>query len=107
MRNHPEIKVGIIGTGFVSRHFTLAMARQPGYRLTKALTRRPLDRCAEYPVQDALTDSLDAVLEQSDVVFECSGDAFYAAETIGRILDAGKPVVNPASASTRLASMPG
>ncbi len=93
MRNPPEIKVGIIGTGFVSRHFTLAMARQPRYRLTKVLTRRPLDRCAEYPVQDALTDSLDAVLEQSDVVFECSGDAFYAAETIGRILDAGKPVV--------------
>ncbi len=27
------------------------------------------------------------------MVFECTGDAFYAARTIPRVLDAGKPVV--------------
>ena len=91
---HPaEISVGIIGTGFVARHFTYELERRPAYRLAKVLTRRPLDRCQDFPRQDALTDALDAVIAASDVVFECTGDAFYAAETIGRVLDAGKPVV--------------
>lgn len=93
MSKTSEIKVGVIGTGFVSRHFTLELARRPNYRLAKVLTRRPLDRCPDFPYQDVLTDSLDGLIEHADVVFECSGDAFYAAETIGRILDAGKPVV--------------
>lgn len=91
---HPsEINVGIIGTGFVARHFTYELERRPGWRLGKVLTRRPLDRCPDFPHQAALTDSLDALIEASDVVFECTGDAFYAARTIGRVLDAGKPVV--------------
>jgi len=57
------------------------------------LTRRPVDRCPEFPRPDALTSSIDALIEASDVVLECSGDALYAAETVGRVLDAGRPVV--------------
>jgi predicted homoserine dehydrogenase-like protein len=86
-------RVGVIGTGFVARHFGYELERRPGYRLGKVLTRRPLDRCPDFPYQAALTDSLDALIEASDVVFECTGDAVYAARTIGRVLDAGKPVV--------------
>ena len=87
-----QIKVGVIGTGFVARHFTFELARRPRYRLGRVLTRRPLDRCSEFPRPDALTNSIDALIEASDVVFECSGDALYAAGTVGRILDAGRPV---------------
>jgi predicted homoserine dehydrogenase-like protein len=93
MSSSAEIGVGIIGTGFVARHFTYELERRPAYRLASVLTRRPLDRCQAFPRQDALTDSLDALIAASDVVFECTGDAFYAATTIGRVLDAGKPVV--------------
>ncbi len=93
MTSEPKINVGVIGTGFVARHFTYELERRPGYRLAKVLTRRPLDRCPDFPCEDALTDSLDALIEASDVVFECTGDAFYAARTIGGVLDAGRPVV--------------
>jgi predicted homoserine dehydrogenase-like protein len=93
MSTREQIKVGVIGTGFVARHFTFELGRRPRYRLAKVLTRRALDRCPEFPRQDALTDSLDALIEASDVVFECTGDALYAAETVGRVLDAGRPVV--------------
>ena len=93
MTETPEISVGIIGTGFVARHFSFELERRPSWRLGKVLTRRPLDRCQDFPHQAALTNSLDALIEASDVVFECTGDAFYAARTIGRVLDAGKPVV--------------
>ena len=85
--------IGVIGTGFVSRHFVHELARRPNYDLGKVLTRRPLDSCGEYPRQDALTTSLDELIEASDVVFECTGDVPYAASTVGPVLDAGKPVV--------------
>jgi predicted homoserine dehydrogenase-like protein len=93
MMDHRELRVGIIGTGFVARHFIFELERRPGYRLAKVLTRRPLDRCPEFPRQEALTASLDDLIEASDLVFECTGDTLYAATTVGRALDAGKPVV--------------
>jgi len=93
MNERPRLRVGVIGTGFVSRHFLYEMARRSGYELGKVLTRRPLDSCGEFPREDALTSSIDEVIEASDVVFECTGDVPYAASTIGPVLDAGKPVV--------------
>ncbi|HSA79481.1 MAG TPA: hypothetical protein VLE23_01580 [Geminicoccaceae bacterium] len=93
MSSLPKTSVGIIGTGFVARHFAFELERRPGYRLARVLTRRSLDRCPDFPRRDALTDSLDELITASDVVFECTGDAFYAARTVGRVLDAGKPVV--------------
>ncbi|MEM9629470.1 MAG: NAD(P)-dependent oxidoreductase [Pseudomonadota bacterium] len=93
MKQQSRLRIGVIGTGFVSRHFVYELARRPDYELGKVLTRRPLDSCGEYPRQDALTPSLDELIEASDVVFECTGDVPYAASTVGPVLDAGKPVV--------------
>jgi len=93
MKQEPPIRIGIVGTGFVSRHFLYELERRPGYELGKVLTRRPLESCGEYPRPDALTDSLDQLIEDSDVIFECTGDVPYAASTVGPTLAAGKPVV--------------
>ncbi len=93
MKQEKPTRVGIVGTGFVSRYFVHELQRRSGYELGKVLTRRPLDSCGEYPRQDALTDSLDQVIDESDVVFECTGDVRHAASTVGPILAAGKPVV--------------
>ncbi len=93
MKEDSSIRVGVVGTGFVSRHFVHELQRRKGYELGKVLTRRPLDSCAEFPRQDALTHSLDQVLEDCDVVFECTGDVRHAATTVGPALAAGKPVV--------------
>jgi predicted homoserine dehydrogenase-like protein len=91
--NEPPIRVGIIGTGFISRHFAMELQRRSGFRLGRVLTRRPLSRCEEYPCPEALTDSIAAVIDSSDVVFECSGSIHHASRQIGAALDAGKPVV--------------
>ena len=93
MKQQTPIRVGVIGTGFVSRYFVRELQRRDGYKLSKVLTRRPTDGCNAYPRQDALTQSLDQLIDRSDVVFECTGDASYAASTIGPILAAGVPVV--------------
>ncbi len=93
MKQESPIRIGIVGTGFVSRHFLYELQRRSGYELGRVLTRRPLESCGEYPRPDALTDSLDQMIEESDVIFECTGDVPYAASTVGPALAAGKPVV--------------
>ena len=85
--------IGVIGTGFVSRHFVQELARRPNYRLGRVLTRRPIASCNDYPRNDVLTKEIDRLIEDSDIVFECTGDVAYAASTIDKVLTAGRPVV--------------
>jgi predicted homoserine dehydrogenase-like protein len=85
------VRVGVVGTGFVARHFVLELERRRHYRLAKVLTRRPAEGVTGFP-KDGLTNSIDELVEASDVVFECSGDVFHAATAIGKALDAGRPV---------------
>ena len=88
------IRIGVIGTGFVARHFVWELERRrPRYALGRAFTRRPVEACPEFPRPDALTRSLDQLIEASDVVFECSGDPVHAAGAVGRALEAGRAVV--------------
>jgi predicted homoserine dehydrogenase-like protein len=91
MSKDPPVRVGVVGTGFVARHFVLELERRRHYRLAKVLTRRSTEGVTGFP-QEALTTSIDELVEASDVVFECSGDVFHAAATIGKALDAGRPV---------------
>jgi predicted homoserine dehydrogenase-like protein len=93
MSERLPIRVGIVGTGFVARHFTLELQRRPAYRLGPVLTRRPLDRCTDFPCPEALTDSIAALLDASDVIFECSGSVTHSASVVGDALATGKPVV--------------
>ncbi|MGH1482111.1 MAG: NAD(P)-dependent oxidoreductase, partial [Geminicoccales bacterium] len=93
MKQQSSLRIGIVGTGFVSRHFVYELQRRGDYQLGKVLTRRPLDSCSEYPRPDALTSSLNQLIDESDIIFECTGDVPYSAATVGPILEAGKPVV--------------
>lgn len=94
MRHEPPVRIGVVGTGFVARHFLLELRRRPAYRLGRVLTRRPPESCTELPVpREALTGSVAETIEHADIVFECTGDVPWAAVTIGAALAAGKPVV--------------
>ena len=86
-------RIGVIGTGFIARHFVKELRRRPDYRLAKVLTRRDVNQCGDFPSQEALVNDLGALIEKSDIVFECTGDPLYAASTLGEVLDAGIPVV--------------
>lgn len=86
-------KIGVIGTGFVSRHFVHELRGRSDYEVGKVLTRRPIESCDDFPAKESLTNWLEDLIDSSHVVFECSGDVAYAASTIGAVLDAGKPVV--------------
>ena len=91
-----EIRIGIIGTGFVARGLTLLIREDARYTVSKVLTRRPVDGRENYSLAvegSQLTNSVDELIENSELVIECSGDPVYVTEPLARILDAGLPVV--------------
>lgn len=89
----PKKRIGVIGTGFISKGFILSLVDCNDLKVSKVLTRREIKACKNFPKKDVLTNSLDDLIENSDIVVECSGDVIHATVTIDKILKAGKPVV--------------
>lgn len=89
----PTTRLGVTGTGFVSSNFVLDLERHPGFTLSRVLTRRPIESCGDYPRSGALTNSIQELVEQSDVIVECSGDPIWATEVVAQAISAGLPVV--------------
>ncbi len=87
------VKIGVVGTGFISRNFAYLVSVRHGYEISRVLTRRPIESCAEHPGQEFMTQSVDELLDGVDVVLECTGDPIYATEVIDAACRAGRPVV--------------
>jgi len=86
-------KIGVVGTGFIARGFVLAVEDAEDFEVSKVLTRRNINNCREFPRGDLLTNSIDELIDHSDVIVESSGDAVHATEVIDRALQANLPVV--------------
>ena len=93
MKRKPKYKIGIVGTGFIARGLVMSMARQRDLVVSKVLTRRDLGHGTDFPDPDRLTNDVDALIEASDLVVECSGDVLHATEVVERVMQAGLPVV--------------
>lgn len=86
-------RIGISGSGFVARGIFAALSRQPDLAVSAVLTRRPLARSARAFPEALLTNSIDALVERSDIVFECSGDTLHAARVLMAAGLAGRKLV--------------
>ena len=64
MQHNPEIRIGVVGTGFISSHFIMALDRQKGFTASRVLTRRPIEGCAGFPRPELLTNSLADLIEK-------------------------------------------
>ncbi|MCB2054173.1 MAG: hypothetical protein KDE35_08040 [Geminicoccaceae bacterium] len=99
MIDRSPLRIGIVGTGFVARHFALELRHRKDLELSRVLTRRPIvgpgggPGGIVFPFPDALTNDTGRLIESSDIVFECTGDVFHATETIEAALAAGRPVM--------------
>jgi predicted homoserine dehydrogenase-like protein len=85
-------RIGVVGTGFISKHFVMSIDRHDRYEVSRVLTRRPLDSVGEV-AGATVTDSIDELLTHSDVILECSGDPIHATDVIAAAVEAGLPVV--------------
>lgn len=87
-------RVGVSGTGMISHCFVrLIMQHHKDMTISRVLTRRRIDTLGGFPLRDALTNSIDDLLEHSDIIVECTGDVFFGTEVIERAFEAGLPVV--------------
>lgn len=91
--SRPPLTVGVAGTGFISRHFIVELLRRPAYRLGKVLTRRRIDSVRDFPCPEALVTSIAAMIEGSDLIFECSGDPLHATNVVEAACQANRPIV--------------
>lgn len=64
-----------------------------GMRVGPVLTRRPLETNFHFPCPVEFTNEAEAVIEQCDLVIECSGDPVHATNVVALALEAGLPVV--------------
>ncbi|AWM61719.1 NAD(P)-dependent oxidoreductase [Stutzerimonas stutzeri] len=79
----------MIARGFVR----LIRNHYPDMEISRVLTRRPLSSMADFPLADVLTNSLDELIDHSDLIVECSGDVFHGTSVIERAFEAGLKVV--------------
>lgn len=91
--NPEKVRIGVVGTGFISRGFVLSLLSQADLTVSKVLTRRNISDCTEFPEKELLTNSSMELIDNSDLILECSGDAIYSTDIIDQALQANLPVV--------------
>ncbi len=85
--------IGVIGTGFIAKGLVNLLNNSREYKLSGILTRTDASTRTDFPRVELLTNSLHYLIEHSDLIVECSGDAIYATDSIAKILEASLPVV--------------
>ncbi len=83
-------RIGIIGSGFIASGLRMAVDNQPDMQVSRMLTRRNL---ADLPAGELFTNSVDDLIDHSELVVEAAGDPIYGTDVVARILEAGLPVV--------------
>ncbi len=86
-------KIGVIGSGFIAQGLINLLDSNEKYQLTKILTRSDIEKRNDVKQKELLTNSLDDLLEDSDLIVECSGDAIYSTDSINTVLKHNIPVV--------------
>jgi predicted homoserine dehydrogenase-like protein len=88
-----KTRIGIIGSGYIARGLVMLLAKQPDLVVSKVLTRRDPATCVEFPATHLLTTSIQEVIDQSDLVVECSGDVIHSTAMLQEVMAARLPVV--------------
>jgi predicted homoserine dehydrogenase-like protein len=94
--NQQPCRIGIAGTGFIGHGLAALIRASRDFTLGRVLTRRPANACPGFERAE-LTDSLAELIDQSDIVVECSGDIAHGFQIVQTALQAGKKVVTMAS----------
>jgi predicted homoserine dehydrogenase-like protein len=87
-----KTKVGIVGTGFIATGLRQLIQASPDFVTSKILTRRPVNTIEGCP-EGLVTNSLNELIDHSDIVFECSGDVIHATDSVLAATNAKKKVV--------------
>ena len=85
--------VGVVGTGFIAQGLVKALLSEKDIAVTSILTRRKIDDFVSYPKKECLTNSVEELVEKSDIIVECSGDVIYGTDVVNQAFLASIPVI--------------
>ncbi len=83
-------KIGIIGTGFIGSGLKRTIDRLSDMEISCILSQR---NRADFHGEDRMTDSIDELIDKSDLIVECNGNPVYATSLVKQALEARLPVV--------------
>jgi predicted homoserine dehydrogenase-like protein len=86
------VYIGIIGSGFISKGFYLFSLFNKDIKVSKILTRTAIKKRKDFP-HNVLTNDLNDLVKNSDIILECSGDVLHASNCINEVFKFGLPVV--------------
>jgi len=87
-------RIGVSGTGMIAHCLVrLIKLHYSDVVITRVLTRRPLNTLGDFPLEGVLTNSVDELVDNADLIIECSGDVFHGTEVIERAFEAGLQVI--------------
>lgn len=88
-----KTRIGVIGSGFIASRLARFIQSADDLEVSKVLTRRPINSI--HDIQGGvLTNSLNELVDSSDIVFECSGDVVHATENVLAATAANKKVIS-------------
>ncbi len=88
-----KYRIGISGTGFIASGLMLALKYHPELSVSRVLTRRPVDQVSIPIAKELLTNTVEDLVSESDLIVECSGDVLHGTVVAETALKAGLPVV--------------
>jgi len=86
-------RIGIIGTGYIAKGILMALDRTDDLRVTRVFTHSSPEKRTDYPKRALLTNSIDELVGEADLVVVASGDPIRATEPVEAAIDASLPVV--------------
>lgn len=86
-------RIGVVGTGLIGTGLIRLLSVQEDIQISNILTRRNIAEMTSYPMKELLTNSVEELLLNSDLIVECSGDVIYGSEVILRAFSMDLPVV--------------
>lgn len=85
-------RIGIIGTGFIASGLARLIKTSPDFEISNVLTRRDANRVLGFE-DGIVTNSLQELVDNADIVFESSGDVIHATDAILAATNAKKKVI--------------
>ena len=86
-------RIGIVGSGYISQGLILILKKYPDLMLSRVLTRTDIRTRNGFPGRHFLTNSVEDLIENVDLIIECSGNPVYATDIIDKVMQAHLPVI--------------
>jgi predicted homoserine dehydrogenase-like protein len=88
-----KLKIGMIGSGFIATGLADLIIQKQEFFLSKILTRSDIKNRTSFKYYDLLTNSVDELLDNADIIVECSGEVEYTAGIMEKVCHYNLPVV--------------